>query len=132
MMDWDHATAAYVDWQSGTYILERRTAFDAVGGFDEGFFMYMEDVDLCRRLGEAGWRRRYEPAARVVHEIGRSTDQTPYRMIVAHHRSVYRYVAKTWPPSRRVLLPLVALALGLRTVFAWAHRALRGRPHAAP
>jgi N-acetylglucosaminyl-diphospho-decaprenol L-rhamnosyltransferase len=131
MLDWDHATARDVDWVAGTHFVVRRRAWDAVGGFDEGYFMYMEDVDLCWRLRRAGWRVGYEPSARVVHAIGRSTDQTPYRMILAHHRSLLRYAAKTTRGPRRLLLPLMAAALGLRTVAAWAHRATRRRPHAA-
>jgi N-acetylglucosaminyl-diphospho-decaprenol L-rhamnosyltransferase len=131
MVDWDHGSAGDVDWVAGTYLLVRRAAWLAVGGFDERFFMYMEDVDLSRRLGEAGWRRRYEPDARIVHEIGQSTDQTPYRMIATHHRSLYRYVAKTWTGPRRLLLPGVAVALAVRTVLAWLQRRVRGRPHAA-
>jgi N-acetylglucosaminyl-diphospho-decaprenol L-rhamnosyltransferase len=132
MADWDHARPGDVDWVTGTYLLARRAAWLDVGGFDERFFMYMEDVDLSRRMGLAGWRRRYVPAARVVHEIGRSTDQTPYRMIAVHHRSLYRYVAKTWTGPRRLLLPLVAVALAVRTGLAWVQRRVRGRPHAAP
>lgn len=131
MLDGDHSVASDVDWVAGTCLLLRREAWLSVGGFDEGFFMYMEDVDLSRRLGEAGWRRRYEPDARIVHEIGRSTDQTPYRMIAAHHRSLYRYVAKTWRGPRRALLPVVAAALVVRTGMAWVQRAVRRRPHAA-
>jgi len=131
MLDWDHAGACDVDWVAGTYLLVRRTAWDQVGGFDEGFFMYLEDVDLCWRLQRAGWRTRYEPAARVVHAIGRSTDQTPYRMIAEHHRSLLRYAGKTMRGPRRALLPVVALALGIRTVLAWAQRWLRRKPHAA-
>jgi N-acetylglucosaminyl-diphospho-decaprenol L-rhamnosyltransferase len=131
MTDWDHGPAD-VDWVAGTHLLVRRSAWDAIGGFDERFFMYMEDVDLCRSLGRAGWRIRYEPAARVIHGIGRSTDQTPYRMIRIHHVSMYRYAEKTWEGPRRALLPLVAGALTLRTGLAWLQRILRGRPHAAP
>jgi N-acetylglucosaminyl-diphospho-decaprenol L-rhamnosyltransferase len=130
MLDWDHAAACDVDWVAGTYFVVRRTAWDEVGGFDEAFFMYLEDVDLCWRLKGAGWRTRYEPAARVVHAIGRSTDQTPYRMIAEHHRSLLRYAAKTMHGWRRVLLPVVAAALGLRTVLAWAQRWWRRKPHA--
>jgi N-acetylglucosaminyl-diphospho-decaprenol L-rhamnosyltransferase len=132
MVDWDHTRACDVDWVAGTFLLFRRSAWLGVGGFDEQFFMYMEDVDLSRRLSLAGWRRRYEPAARVVHEIGQSTDQTPYRMIAVHHRSLYRYVSKTWEGPRRMLLPVVAVALTVRTGLAWAQRRVRGRPHAAP
>jgi N-acetylglucosaminyl-diphospho-decaprenol L-rhamnosyltransferase len=132
MLDWDHASGGDVDWVAGTYLLVRRSAWLEVGGFDEQFFMYMEDVDLSRRLGEAGWRRRYEPDARIIHEIGQSTDQTPYRMIAIHHRSLYRYVATTWEGPRRALLPLVAVALTARAALAWLQRRVRGRPHAAP
>ena len=131
MLDWDHAAAQDVDWVAGTHLVVRRTAWDEVGGFDEAFFMYLEDVDLCWRLRKRGWRTRYEPAARVVHAIGRSTDQTPYRMIAEHHRSLLRYARKTTTGPKRVVLPLVALALGVRTVLAWIQRAWRGKPHAA-
>jgi len=131
MLDWDHASPSDVDWAAGTYLMVRRTAWDVVDGFDEGFFMYLEDVDLCWRLKQAGWRTRYEPEARVVHAIGRSTDQTPYRMIAEHHRSLLRYASKTTKGPKRVVLPIVAAALAVRTVLAWAQRAWRGKPHAA-
>ena len=132
MLDWDHGEARDVDWVAGTYLLARRQAWDQVGGFDEAFFMYMEDVDLCWRLHRAGWRVGYEPAARIRHAIGRSTDQTPYRMIAAHHRSLLRYATRTATGGQRLALPLIAVALVVRTVMAWVQRAMRGRPHAAP
>ncbi|MGH9183272.1 MAG: glycosyltransferase family 2 protein, partial [Acidimicrobiales bacterium] len=130
LTDWDHGAAATVDWVAGTYLLARRRAWDQVGGFDEGYFMYTEDVDLCWRLRRSGWRVGYEPAARVTHRIGRSTDQTPYRMIVHHHRSLFRFATRTTTGWRRLLLPPIAAALALRTVLAWAQRAARRRPHA--
>ena len=132
MLDWDHAVAADVDWVAGTHFLVRRTAWDAVGGFDESFFMFAEDVDLCWRLRDAGWRVRYEPTSVVVHLISKSADQTPYRMILAHHQSLYHFVDKTWQGRRRGLLPVVGAALALRTGMAMVQRAVRGRPHAAP
>jgi N-acetylglucosaminyl-diphospho-decaprenol L-rhamnosyltransferase len=132
MLDWDHGDARNVDWVAGTHFLARRSAWDEVRGFDEAFFMYMEDVDLCWRLHASGWRVGYEPGAAVIHGIGRSTDQTPYRMIAAHHRSLLRYAARTSRGRQRLALPLIALALAIRTVLAWVQRALRGRPHAAP
>jgi N-acetylglucosaminyl-diphospho-decaprenol L-rhamnosyltransferase len=131
MVDWDHAEAREVDWVATTHVVVRRSAWDQVDGFDDGYFMYMEDVDLCWRLRAAGWKVGYEPAAGVVHEIGRSTDQTPYRMIVAHHRSLWRYATKTSTGWRRLLLPVIAVALVVRTGLAWVHRATRRRPHAA-
>ncbi|MGH9265626.1 MAG: glycosyltransferase family 2 protein [Acidimicrobiales bacterium] len=128
MLDWDHdRPASDVDWVGGACFLVRRTAFDVVAGFDEAYFMYVEDVDLCWRLGRAGWRIGYEPAGRVVHVLGGSSRQAPYRMIAEHHRSLLRFVSKTTEGPRRGLVPLVAAGLAVRTVAAWAHHALGGR-----
>ena len=113
-------------------MLLRRSAFEAVGGFDERYFMYVEDVDLCWRTWQAGWRVAYEPAGRVVHAIGVSSELAPYRMIMAHHRSLWRFAVRSAGPRRRPLLPVVAVGLAVRTVLAWAQRASRRRPHAAP
>ncbi|MEA3019932.1 MAG: N-acetylglucosaminyl-diphospho-decaprenol L-rhamnosyltransferase, partial [Actinomycetota bacterium] len=123
MLDWDRASARDVDWVAGTHIIVRRSAWDAVGGFDEAFFMYMEDVDLCWRMRAAGWRTGYDPAACVTHEIGRSTDQTPYRMILAHHRSMLTFARRSSRGLARALIPLMAVALAVRTVLAWIQRA---------
>jgi N-acetylglucosaminyl-diphospho-decaprenol L-rhamnosyltransferase len=131
MLDWDHDRPADVDWVAGTYLAVRRAAWDQLGGFDERYFMYLEDVDLCWRMWRAGWRVGYDPAARVTHAIGRSTDQTPYRMILAHHRSLLRYSAKTLAGVRRLLLPVVAVGLAVRCALACLQRLVRRRPHAA-
>ncbi|MDP1805012.1 MAG: glycosyltransferase family 2 protein, partial [Acidimicrobiales bacterium] len=125
MLDWDHdQPAAGVDWVSGACVLVRRTAFEMVGGFDEAYFMYVEDVDLCWRLGQAGWRIGYEPGARVVHALGGSSRLVPYRMIAEHHRSLLRFVSKSSAGARRAIIPVVAAGLAVRTVAAWAHHAL--------
>lgn len=80
-----------VDWLSGCALALRRTAVDEVGGFDPGFFLYVEDVDLGQRLRSRGWRLRYEPSARVVHSVGASTSQQRGRSLLAHARSLDRY-----------------------------------------
>jgi N-acetylglucosaminyl-diphospho-decaprenol L-rhamnosyltransferase len=126
LLDWDHTTAGYVDWVSGSCLLARRSAFEAVGGFDEDYFMYAEDVDLCWRLGREGWRIGYEPAGRVVHKGAVSTDQAAYRMILEHHRSLWRFARKSTAGPRRLALPAVAAGLAVRTAVAWGHRALDG------
>jgi N-acetylglucosaminyl-diphospho-decaprenol L-rhamnosyltransferase len=112
------SSAQDVDWVSGACFLVRRTAFASVGGFDEGYFMYAEDVDLCWRLGRAGWRVVYVPDATVVHEQGLSTSRYPVRMLLAHHRSTWRFARRSASRSERPLLPLVAVALALRLVAA--------------
>ncbi len=128
MLDWDPATPPGVDWVSGSCLLIRRSAWEALGGFDESYFMYAEDVDLCWRAWKDGWRVVYEPAAVVVHRQGVSTDQVPYRMIAAHHRSLFKFAAKRAErPADRALLPLIGAGLAVRTVLAWAHRLVTGR-----
>ncbi len=113
------------DWVSGSCFLVRRVAFESVGGFDESFFMYVEDVDLCWRLRRAGWGVFYEPRAEVVHEQGRSTSQHPYRMLASHHRALWRFARRTAHGPERALLPLMAAGLGARLVLAWADHFLR-------
>jgi N-acetylglucosaminyl-diphospho-decaprenol L-rhamnosyltransferase len=115
------------DWVSGAFFLVRRKAFDAVGGFDERYFMYLEDVDLCWRLRRAGWTIRYEPAAEVVHQQGLSTSRHPYLMLAAHHRSIWRYARQTTSGRERAFLPVVAVGLGVRLVLAWAEHLLSPR-----
>ena len=96
-------------WLSGSCVLVRRAAFDAIGGFDEGFFMYFEDVDLGLRLSRAGWRNRFTPIAQVTHTGGHSTAGESAAMIRAHHRSAERFIRKKYTgaaywPVRFVLL----------------------------
>jgi N-acetylglucosaminyl-diphospho-decaprenol L-rhamnosyltransferase len=127
MLDWDHRAAADVDWVSGSCFLIRRATWDAIGGFDEGYFMYGEDVDLCWRARKAGWEVTYEPTARVVHVQGVSTDRHPYRMIAEHHRGLLRFAVRTTQGWERLLLPVMAIGLVVRTPLAWAHRLVAGR-----
>lgn len=127
MLDWDHAGTAMVGWISGACFLARRTAWDAVRGFDPAFFMYLEDVDLCWRLNEAGWRISYEPRAEVLHVQGVSTDLHPYRMLVAHHRSLWLFARRTTAGVERLALPVVFVGLMGRLAVAVIRRRLAGR-----
>jgi N-acetylglucosaminyl-diphospho-decaprenol L-rhamnosyltransferase len=133
LLDWDHASFHEVDWVSGACFLARRTAWEAVGGFDPAFFMYMEDVDLCWRLRDAGWVTGYEPAAEVTHIQGVSANQHPYRMLAAHHASMWRFARRTTTGGRRAALPLIALGLSARfLVAAAAHRSTGTRLRPGP
>jgi N-acetylglucosaminyl-diphospho-decaprenol L-rhamnosyltransferase len=126
-LDVDPHTARDPDWLSGAALWLRRTALDAVGGWDERFFMFLEDVDLCARLREQGWVVSHEPKGSVVHVEGVSRRSHPYRTIVAHHRSAYRYATIHWRGPRRVLLPVAAAVLGARALVLVVVAALRAR-----
>lgn len=125
-LDADPAVARDVDWLSGAAMWFRRGALDAVGGWDERYFMFMEDVDVCRRLRAAGWRVGYEPGGSVMHVEGVSRARHPYRMIAVHHQSVWRFARRHWSGPRRWLLPLVAPVLAVRAVATMAGRRFGG------
>lgn len=100
-----------VDWAMACALLMRRTALDAVGLFDEGFFMYSEETDLERRLAAAGHAVVWTPAVTVVHHQGRSTAAVPERRVNEQWRSRQRYWVKHHTPTGR---RIAAFALGLQ------------------
>lgn len=112
-------------WLSGAFFLARRSAFEAVGGFDEHFFMYFEDVDLGYRLGRAGWLCVYEPSAQIVHNGAHSTSADSGAMAREHHLSALKFLSrkysgwKLWPV--RVALR-IGLMLRLAVVRVHGHR----------
>jgi N-acetylglucosaminyl-diphospho-decaprenol L-rhamnosyltransferase len=116
MAGWDRSTEREVDWISGSAMLLRRDAVEEVGGFDEGFFMYGEDVDLCTRLRAAGWAVVFSPEVEIRHVGGTATSRDP-RMPLIHSRSAFRYFRKHHAHGWRVvLLPFVWAALRVRAL----------------
>ena len=83
-----------VDWLRGACLMVRREAAASAGLFDERFFMYSEEVDLCRRIRAAGWRIVYLPSAVVVHHEGKSSQQNPVARDIHFHDSRVRYYQK--------------------------------------
>ncbi|HSN77930.1 MAG TPA: glycosyltransferase family 2 protein, partial [Anaerolineae bacterium] len=83
-----------VDWVVGACMLVRRAVLEQIGGFDEGFFMYSEELDLCRRAVDAGWQVVYLPAALVTHYEGKSSEQVVAARHIRFHSSRVRYVLK--------------------------------------
>ncbi|MCX8052919.1 MAG: glycosyltransferase family 2 protein [Armatimonadetes bacterium] len=117
MTDWAHDRIADVDWVSGSALMVRKTAIDQIGLLDERFYMYLEDVDWCKRAHLAGWRVVYFPEVTVSHRIGAASDLNAIAMIKEHHRSMFRYFLKYNSRSPKVLLtPLVLIALWIRTL----------------
>lgn len=99
-------------WLSGACLMVRRSAFEQIGGFDDAFFMYFEDVDLGYRFSKAGYRNVFEPTAVVMH-IGAHSTGDSAAMLRAHHRSAERFINNKY--SAPVFFPLrMLLRLGLR------------------
>ena len=107
-------------WLSGSCLLVDLEAFWSVGGFDPGYFMYFEDVDLAARLGRRGWQHVYVPSALVVHEGGHATRRDPHRMRRVHHTSAYRYLSEQYRGLRYApLRALLRAGLGGRMLLAY-------------
>jgi hypothetical protein len=95
----EHASGP-VDAVNGAFMLMRRTALDQVGLFDEGYWLYMEDLDLCYRFAQAGWLTWYEPSVTVVHvKAGTSGKHRRPKMNYAFHYGMYRFYRQHY--SRR-------------------------------
>jgi N-acetylglucosaminyl-diphospho-decaprenol L-rhamnosyltransferase len=113
------------DWVSGSCLIARRSALEAVSGFDERFFLYEEDADLCRRLRAAGGRIVFTPSAEVRHRVGTSMSRAPERARLEYHRSHLLYYRKhNGPLARSALVTL----LGARGVLGWTRAALARDP----
>ncbi|MEX0835776.1 MAG: hypothetical protein WD010_06775, partial [Nitriliruptor sp.] len=127
--DTDPAAARDVGWVSGCALAVRRTTFDAVDGFDPGYPLYLEDVDLAARLGDAGWRVRYDPVTEVVHRVGASTGARRWRSLVWHARGLDRFVSRRYGAPARALRPLtrVALAAWVAVTYLAERTVGRGR-----
>ncbi|MER3388734.1 MAG: glycosyltransferase family 2 protein [Microcella sp.] len=111
-------------WLSGACILVRRSVFEQLGGFDEGYFMYFEDVDLGYRAGLAGYRNVFAPSAAVIHTGAHATTTESARMVRVHHDSARRFLRAKyrgwwlWPVR-------VGLSAALRVRAAWVVRRTR-------
>jgi hypothetical protein len=88
-----------IDHPLGACMMARRAVLEQVGFFDEGYYMYAEEVDLCWRVKQAGWEIWYTPDATIVHHAGAATRQFRGKMLVELHRSRYRFFAQHYPTA---------------------------------
>ena len=125
---WDSSRPRDVPWAVAAFLVLRRTAFDAAGGFDPQQWMYAEDVDLGWRLGKAGWRTRYEPSARVRHAHGAAARQAfgsrPYRRWM---EATYDWIERRRGRPRRIAAALLNVAGAVaRRDREWTRVHMRG------
>lgn len=116
--DLDDDAIVEVDWVVGAALLIRREVYEQVGGLDEGFFMYSEELDWCRRIKAAGWQVVYFPPARIIHHEAQSSAQVPAATHIRFNTSKVRYYRKyhgvlAAEGLRWFLLGQFALQLGL-------------------
>lgn len=127
-------TAGAVDAVNGAFMLMRRSALESVGLFDEGYWMYMEDLDLCYRLGKAGWLTWYDPEAEALHlKHGTSGALRSPRLVWAFHYGMFRfyrlhYAAQRSPALSAIVYTGIAVrALGTLLVSVLVRPALELR-----
>ena len=118
-----------VDAVNGAFMLFRRRALEEVGLFDEGYWMYMEDLDICYRFAQSGWITWYEPDATVVHvKAGTSGRFRRPRLDYAFHYGMLRFYRKHYAASRSPLLNLsVYAAIAVKLALSIATNAVRRR-----
>jgi GT2 family glycosyltransferase len=113
----DRGASHVVDWVSGACMLARRKALESVGGFDERYFLYWEDADLCRRLRANGYHVRHVPVATAIHRVGQSSQTARATSVRAFHESAYLYYATHVAPGAlnpKRMLARMLLALRCR------------------
>lgn len=105
-----------VDAVNGAFMLLRRSALEQVGVFDEGYWMYMEDLDLNYRLGRAGWVTWYEPSVRAIHsKAGTTGGRRDARLQIAFHRGMGRFYRKHYAADHRMPFnALIYVGIGLK------------------
>jgi len=116
-----------VDSVNGAFMLLRRAALADIGLFDEGYWMYMEDLDLCRRLADGGWITYYEPRSRAIHtKAGTTGGQRGPRLNIAFHRGMGRFYRRHQAPGHGALTNLVVYAgIGVKLAISLVRRAFR-------
>ncbi|HKZ15148.1 MAG TPA: glycosyltransferase family 2 protein [Solirubrobacterales bacterium] len=121
--------AGEVDAVNGAFMLCRAEAFAQVGLLDEGYWLYMEDLDWCHRFWDAGWKVFYEPAAVALHvKGGSSARRRAPRQEIAFHRGMGRFYRRFDAPAANPLLNLaVYLGIGAKLAVSLAITAVRGR-----
>lgn len=98
----DHNKSQFIDWAKGAALLIRREVIDEIGLFDKQFFIYGEEMDLCYRIGEAGWDKVYLNSCSIIHLEGKSTIQSSARMFLMNYKGMYLFLKKHF--DREILI----------------------------
>lgn len=124
MAEWDHAETRRVDHVIGAFFLVRRSVFEALGGFDERFFVYLEDLDFSMRAHQAGWSSVFLAEAQAFHAGGGTSNQVRARRLFYSLRSRLLYAFKhfSWAGAWMVLLATLLFEPVSRSVLALLRR----------
>jgi GT2 family glycosyltransferase len=126
LTEWDHGDTRPVDQVMGAFLLIRRGLFEMLGGFDERFFLYYEDVDLCVAARRAAWSVVHYAGAKAFHEGQGTTSAVKDRRLFHHASSRVEYCAKYH--GRVTVIVLVILLLGVEMPIRWLHATVTRSP----
>jgi GT2 family glycosyltransferase len=112
---------ANLTFAAGTALILRRAAYDEVGGFDESYFLYSEDADLCRALVWAGWRVQYEPTLAVEHLVGASANNFRRERVEAVEGLLW-YWQKQSPARRRIVQAMAVVHAAVLLALQFRNR----------
>jgi len=115
---WPHTYARIVPWVKGAALMIRRQAFEEVGGFDDSFFLYFEETDLCHRLSTAGWEIHFAPIATIVHAgeastVQRAADMT-VQLVASNMKFCRQHYSRTWFAGLAMIMKITILARLIR------------------
>jgi len=99
-----------VDWVSGACFMLKRTIYETIGGLDERFFLYAEDVDWCIRIKDSGWKIFCHPSIEVVHIRGVSSEKNIYSLLTTRYKSNLYFAKKHFSSSQLFILRLIVLS----------------------
>jgi GT2 family glycosyltransferase len=109
----------HVDCLVGAFMMVRREVIDQVGGLDEEFFMYGEDIDWCYRIKQAGWGIYYYPKTSITHYKGASSRRKPFKIVYEFHRAMWLFHRKHYKKKYLPLVNgLVYLGIGIKLMMA--------------
>lgn len=115
-----------VDWVQGSALMVRREVYEQIGGLDESYIMFSEELDWCRRAKDAGWRVAYLGTAEIIHHSGKSTEQVVARRHVHFQESKLRYFRKFYGPLTANVLRLFLLGSYVWQIALESGKALLG------
>ncbi len=109
----DHDKVRQIDWVNGACMMVRREVLEQVGGLDEGYFIYAEEIDWCYRIKQAGWDIYFTPKAEIIHLGGKAMDRVPDRRIILKYKGQYRFYSKHYSVWKRILFRALVVVLAL-------------------
>lgn len=120
MAEGDRSRFFEVDWVSGSAMLIRRKALEDTGKLDEGYFMYVEDIDLCYQMHRYGWKVFYYPHAKILHHVGGSTKGRQVKSCIIMQKSILHFYLKNYKKDPKIMLiPVLLVVLGIRIVITF-------------